>query len=229
MQVNEQKISATEMWAYCCELGDFRDDFATANGYLNKLKAIARYWRKLEPEIIEYSRPNPKRWFRTYPIDWSQLFTPIEQDAWISIRRKGQVVLYPQYPVLNYHVDFGNPLLKIALEIDGENFHQDKVKDHQRDQLLKQAGWTVFRVTGKEMWRTDYKDFSDFADGADWYEDGYDYIQDWIMSSGDGVIEAIRCVYFIRPDIASDRISSFVRFCYKTLHQHCTTDFDFCY
>lgn len=119
--------------------------------------------------------------------------------------------------------------MKIALEIDGAEFHKDKAKDHDRDVLLKEAGWTVFRVTGKEMWRTNYKDFSDYSDGEDWLEDGFGDIEDWILNSGDGVIEAIRCIYFIQPETTSRRIDSFVTLSYRTLHKHCTTDFDFHY
>lgn len=229
MQANESNPTHEQMWAYCNEVGGFRSDYRNATGYLNKLKAIADYWRKLEPELIAYSKPNPRRWFRSYPIDWNQIFTPVERDAWISIRKKGQVVLYPQYPVLNYHVDFGNPLFKIALEIDGEQYHKDKLKDQERDNHLKNAGWAVFRVTGREMWRFNYKDFSDFSDGADWYEEGFEDIQDWIMNSGDGVIEAIRCIYFLQPKTTSRDTGAFVSFCYQTLHKHCTTEFDFQY
>ena len=229
MQVNEHKLSEKDILAYCREVGGLRADLSDANGYLNKIKAIAKYWRSLEPQIVEYSKPNKKRWFRLYPINWSEIFTPVEQDAWISIRRKGQIALYPQYPVLDFIVDFANPLLKIALEIDGKQFHADKEKDQRRDALLKAAGWTVFRVTGKEMWRTDYKDFSDYTDGLDWFEDGRSEIGDWILNSGDGVIEAIRCIYFIQPETTSYAIDHFVGLCYQTLNAHCTTEFDFCY
>ena len=51
------------------------------------------------------------------------------------------IVLYPQYPVGNCIVDFGNPVLKIGLGLDGAEYH-DSVKDYKRDLGLKREyGW----------------------------------------------------------------------------------------
>lgn len=202
---------------------DLNNKFFRAEGYLNKIRVIADFWRSQEIEIVEYAEKSRFKWLWSYPIDWSLIHTPIENDAWISIRRKGKIVLYPQYPVLNYQVDFGNPYLKIALELDGKEFHIDKLKDAQRDENLRKAGWTVFRVTGTEMWRTRFKDFSDF-EGESWYENGQDEIENWILNTGDGVIEALRAVYFIRQQPLTDELDTFLRFCYRSLEKHCTTD-----
>jgi very-short-patch-repair endonuclease len=188
----------------------------------SKIRIVTDFWRNNEAEIIEYNKTHRFKWFRSYPFDWSQIHTPIEADAWISIRRKGKVVLYPQFPVLGYRVDFANPAMKIALELDGKDFHKDKSKDQQRDVALAEAGWTVFRITGKEMWRNNYKDFSDFEE--DWLENNQEDIEDWIMNTGDGVIEAIRAVYFIRQEPLTEHLDTFLRFCYKSLDKHCTTD-----
>lgn len=210
-----------KVYAFGMEIGKLKQDVYQSNNYFQKLSAIARYWKNHEQDILEHSRTNPCRWYTSYPIDWSLIQTPVEQDAWISIRRKGQIVLYPQYPVLNYHVDFGNPFFKIALEIDGKDYHKDKQKDHLRDQELKANGWTVFRVTGSEMWRNDYKDFNDI-DREEWRDEYYREISDWIMKTGDGVIEAIRQFYFLK---SIDRIAdySLLSLCESSLYEHCTT------
>lgn len=75
--------------------------------------------------------------------------TPIESWLWHDIRAV-DVVVYPQYPVAGFFVDFANPIAKVAIECDGEFYHRDKSKDKARDAKLRAAGWSVYRITGKE-------------------------------------------------------------------------------
>lgn len=51
-----------------------------------------------------------------------------------------------------YKVDIGNPITKIAIEIDGES-HKGKRKclDLKKEKYLKSLGWTVLRFTNKEV------------------------------------------------------------------------------
>jgi very-short-patch-repair endonuclease len=80
--------------------------------------------------------------------------TPIERWLWADIRAV-DAVLYPQYPVGGFFVDFGNPAAKVAIECDGAEFHKDKAKDAARDAKLAAMGWTVYRITGRDC-RTQY-------------------------------------------------------------------------
>lgn len=73
--------------------------------------------------------------------------TPIEKWFWADIRAC-DAVLYPQYPVLDFFVDFANPKAKVAIECDGEAYHTDKAKDAARDKRLTDIGWTVYRISG---------------------------------------------------------------------------------
>src|SRR5262245_19741515 len=43
-----------------------------------------------------------------YFLPWEQFWekSPPEFDVWLSIRSYGRMPLYPQYPILNYFVDF---------------------------------------------------------------------------------------------------------------------------
>lgn len=75
--------------------------------------------------------------------------TPIESWLWHDIRAL-DVVAYPQYPVGKYFVDFANPKAKVAIECDGEAYHRDKSKDADRDKKLREAGWSVYRISGKD-------------------------------------------------------------------------------
>lgn len=194
--------------------------FHSAETYIDKLKAIRLYYTMNEERIIKHHKRNSSGWYVSYIVDWTQLFSPIEQDAWNSIRAKGKIVLYPQYPVLGYFLDFGNPYLKIGLELDGKNYH-NKEKDKRRDKELKQLGWTIYRITGSEMVKNDFKDFYDFEDWQ-WNEDPADCwqsIQNWIFNSGDGIIEAIKTVYFDRPP-EGEFEHQFFNICSETLINH---------
>lgn len=75
--------------------------------------------------------------------------TPIENGVWHDIRCEG-MVLYPQYPVGRFFVDYANPVARVAVECDGAAYHQDKEKDARRDRELSQMGWTVYRISGRD-------------------------------------------------------------------------------
>lgn len=75
--------------------------------------------------------------------------TPIESWLWSDIRA-ANLVVYPQYPVEGFFIDFANPKAKVAIECDGEFYHRDKAKDAARDAKLRAAGWNVYRITGKD-------------------------------------------------------------------------------
>ena len=92
-----------------------------------------------------------KRQFGIDPYAWSSIvsLSPIEDRLWQDIRDIG-MVLYPQYPVGRYFVDFGNPKSKVAIECDGKEFHKDKKADQQRQDEIEALGWVVYRFTGKQ-------------------------------------------------------------------------------
>lgn len=75
--------------------------------------------------------------------------TPIETWLWSDIRAL-DAVLYPQYPVGRFFVDFANPVAMVAVECDGAEWHTDKAKDAARDAELTKLGWTVYRITGSD-------------------------------------------------------------------------------
>lgn len=84
-----------------------------------------------------------------YDWDDGMLFmTPIENWLWADIRAC-DAVLYPQFPIFNFFVDYANPRAKVVIECDGEAYHQDKAKDAARDKRLTDAGWSVYRIIGK--------------------------------------------------------------------------------
>lgn len=84
--------------------------------------------------------------------DWDIGFihmTPIEDWLWTHIRAC-DAVLYPQYPVGRFFVDFANPVAQVAIECDGAAYHTDKAKDAARDAQLRAMGWAVYRISGSD-------------------------------------------------------------------------------
>lgn len=114
---------------------------------LERMQAIRRFYKLAQPEILQ---AGADEWgIDPYEVDWLRVFTPIEQALWHDIRMSG-AILYPQYPVLGFFVDFGNPVAKVAVECDGAQYHQDAAKDVARQQAIEAIGWTVYRISGRE-------------------------------------------------------------------------------
>lgn len=64
--------------------------------------------------------------------------------------------LYPQHSVGKYRLDFALPDKKIAIELDGHEYHKTKYQrthDAQRDRWLYGQGWHVLRFTGSEIYK----------------------------------------------------------------------------
>jgi very-short-patch-repair endonuclease len=88
------------------------------------------------------------------PYSWDMgknmiVMTPIEENFWADCR-EADLILYPQYPACGYFIDFANPAAKVGIECDGKAFHMDKERDALRQSVLEKAGWTIYRITGKE-------------------------------------------------------------------------------
>lgn len=118
---------------------------------------IRKFYVGYAPEIMA----EPSDW-GLMPYEWEEAgvqFTPIESALWQDIRME-DLVLYPQYPVDRFFVDFGNPVWKVAIECDGAAWHLDKDKDAARDAALNKMGWLVYRISGKDC-RTDYAEVED--------------------------------------------------------------------
>jgi len=69
----------------------------------------------------------------------------------------GDIVIVPQMAFVRFRLDFavvveiGGVRRIVALECDGEEYHQDHLKDEARDDYLKSWQVPVFRVRGKDL------------------------------------------------------------------------------
>lgn len=115
------------------------------------------HWRERQSAIRKFYADragllsDPNEW-GIDAYEWERLtvyMTPIEAALWHDIREQN-VVLYPQFPVGPYFVDFGNPAAKVAIECDGVRWHLDKQKDAARQRAIEAMGWTVYRITGRD-------------------------------------------------------------------------------
>lgn len=227
MSINEpcyNRPSLEEMLHYAEELGDLRSALNKCKNYFQVLKVFREYYLLKEEYFIEAYNRNPFLWASSYPIDWSIYFTAIEFHAWITIRAKGGIVLYPQYPALNYHLDFANPGCKIGLELDGKDFHC-KERDYKRDTELHKEGWTIYRIPGTEMMKTDFTTLSELNREYGLSQAEIESkLEDWLLHTGDGVIEAIRFVHFQSKaftDFPEDsNFKHFEYLCHATLQRH---------
>ncbi|WP_161600345.1 endonuclease domain-containing protein [Pseudomonas mandelii] len=71
--------------------------------------------------------------------------------------------IFPQYQAGRYRLDFAIPNKRIAIELDGHEYHKTKYQrthDAQRDRWLFGEGWNVLRFTGSEI----YKDLNGCID-----------------------------------------------------------------
>lgn len=58
-----------------------------------------------------------------------------------------------EYQVDWFFIDIAWPDIKLAVELDGYEFHKDKKdRDARRDAFLSERGWRVYRIPSKEAW-----------------------------------------------------------------------------
>jgi hypothetical protein len=193
--------------------------------YFTKLNKLRLYYLQNEGKIIAWDRKYPFYMYDKDPVDWmaGDNLTTIEQYAWMVIEAKGRMPLYPQYPVGRFVIDFANPNRKIGVELDGRDFH-DRDRDTERDQILKRLGYTIVRITGSEMNRSNFKDWSDWDNGL--HEDeNLENIEDWIMNTGDGVLEAVK-VFKFNGSLRSHKPHHawFVDLCHRSIGKHRLVD-----
>lgn len=114
---------------------------------MNQFQTALWFYESVNDLILQ-SPPN--EWaIDPYAWDGYITMTPIESAMWENIR-EANAVMYPQYPVGKFFVDFANPVAKVAIECDGAAFHMDKAKDAARDHDLQKMGWVTYRISGRE-------------------------------------------------------------------------------
>jgi very-short-patch-repair endonuclease len=174
-------------------LPELKAAYREAKDAPSRWNAIRAFYDFMNPAILKEDHRN---WATVYQLPFDHHFTPIERDAWHCIRCHN-VVMYPQYPVKNFFIDFAHPKLKVALELDGIRFH-DPEKDRIRDSTLMADDWTVYRITGPECyakWDTPSEIDEKYDDGS--YEKRA-ALRSWYTKTSEGVIKALKHFYYQR-------------------------------
>lgn len=89
--------------------------------------------------------------FTAYETGLEEYLSPIESKLWQDIRQ-ADLPMIAGVPAGPYWLDFADTDRRIAIEADGQRYH-DADRDKRRDADLQSMGWTVFRVTGAECHR----------------------------------------------------------------------------
>lgn len=209
------------------EFENFMNDLRNGKFETHRLKKEKGIYRKLKDiyeihttDIMEaYSYGNDV-WSDPYFVDWMPLFSPIETHMWY-ILRGGMTPFYPQYPIEGAILDFAHIGLKIAIECDGKDWHEEG-KDKKRDLRLMESGWKTFRIKGSEFY-TKFKfpdEISDYLDEYYRIEDNDEYIN-YVMNTPEGVVEAIKKYYIYEEGYNERHI--------ETLKAHTYLDLNFYY
>lgn len=204
---------------------NLRSGYGEAKSMADRWGYIRQVWAEHMSEVLEAPQD---RWVDPYWVNWE--FSAAEHLAWCAIRGYGHVVLYPQVPVFNWFVDFGHPMKRVGLEIDGQQWH-DPVKDAARDtKMWNECHWRIFRVPAREL--NDFETENTYRERLEWLAaDGRADEQPsdtelnalartLMMETGEGVLYAIGALYFGR-NIGSP-LNYFVR---ETLLRHRLAEF----
>lgn len=182
-----------------CKSAELKTRFDLAATDSERWNAIRAIYALELPRILEARA----RGARTDPyfIDWGAYLSPIEFNAWADIRYIG-LPFYPQVPVGRRFVDFGDPYLKIAVELDGKQYHEIE-QDRLRDQELWRRGWRTFRITGRESYRLRTLDPLTAEWFEKWREDDSEEaanaeVERWQLTCSEGVFDALQQVYYGR-------------------------------
>ncbi len=124
---------------------------AVAHVFGDKSFAVSGKVRRLASLLDRIENPRSSGGEGVFDSEWERIV-----DA--ALRRRG-LRYEPQYPIAGRRLDFavfGKTGVKLDLEVDGRQFHQDtdgnrKLDDHWRDHQLKGLGWKVRRFWVDEL------------------------------------------------------------------------------
>ena len=103
---------------------------------------------------MKHSNNNYNKDLKEYARKLRNNSTLPEIILWNKLLKRKQLRGYPflrQRPIDNYIVDFFSKDLKLIIEVDGEIHKYQKKKDKQREEKLKELGYSVIRFKNEEI------------------------------------------------------------------------------
>ena len=110
-----------------------------------------------DPETVKRASISMKKFFLEHPEKHPNVI--MSKKGFISsLEKKMKSILEEmkqdfvhQFPIDRYFADFVLPKYKIVIEVDGNYWHQDKLKDDQRQKEIESLGWMVIRFDEDEL------------------------------------------------------------------------------
>lgn len=208
-------------------------DVVAAQARMARLEALNVRWRASQDQrerwtIIReaYSIVTPlilRGGVNPYFLDWTYHRTPIEELAWIDIRRCG-LPLYPQYPAAQYFLDFADPVKQIAVELDGAAYHE-ATRDVRRDRALLAHGWRTFRIPGKRAMPNGV-DIRAILDGCQNNIEAVEAVSEWGREWSEGFFWALGFLYYRKPSFPALSASDSREAALRILMNHQLIEFD---
>lgn len=150
MPIHQVEVTLDDINKYLeeCHIDVETNEILRSNqSYFNKLQAIKRWYEDTIPR-----RRKRLVYAISHRIDIYSLLSPIEINVYNDMKYLG-FCMYPQFPVLNYFVDFADPNTMVGIEVDSKAFHTDHEKDKKRHQELEKEGWTIYHITGSQTYK----------------------------------------------------------------------------
>jgi len=184
---------------------------------------IRKHYEREMPAMMAEYKSTGNMVHDPYQLDFTGYSTHIEDYAWQAIRGYG-VPMFPQFPVLNFFIDYANPFKKIGIECDGKQWH-DPVKDAKRDAKLEAQGWTIYRIEGWKCKKIMAEPWESFLndDGERFNFENpmhLKYAEEWFTTTSDGIILSIGLNHFENGFALNE---NYWRFIEQTLSMHRTT------
>ena len=77
--------------------------------------------------------------------------SPIEKILYYELKKLG-IKCELQYWIKGIRLDIAIPQIKLGIECDGKEYHQDELKDEARDRACYKQGWIIERYTGSDIY-----------------------------------------------------------------------------
>ena len=116
--------------------------------------------QKIRVKRIEYLKNNPHQtaWrLKDKNQSWPEKFL---EDACIRNDLHEKFEIVKELSVFPYYIDFAFVNIKVAVEIDGSQHELEdrKLKDNEKDKVLNQNGWRVYRIPAKFLFSIETSD-----------------------------------------------------------------------
>ena len=185
---------------------------------MDRWDAIRDAYKAEMPLIMESRARSLRAQSDPYIFDWIMQFTPIERNAWNDIRTRG-LPFYPQVPVGRRFVDFGDPYFKIAVELDGKEWHEAR-RDTERDNELWALGWRTFRIPGRESFANGYEPFDPDEMLARKHCERTEEFNRWLTKTSEGLFFCLHAVYYDEGQMLRRKHHDILWDIYHTLESH---------